>query len=65
MAADNTYLKQLPMSGQSQLQNPVPVVVWDYWYNDYGNASYGCTLFDNTYGAITAWQSIETANGGG
>jgi hypothetical protein len=64
MAADNGYLKQLPMSSQSEMQNHVPVVVWNYWYDD-DDSSPVCTQFDNSYGAITEWQSIETANGGG
>lgn len=65
MAADNSYLRQLPMSSQTELHNHVPVVMWDYWYNDFGGGAPVCTLFGNTFGAITRWQGIETANGGG
>jgi hypothetical protein len=63
MAADNVYLKNLPMSGQAELQNPVPVVMWAYWYSNYGGTP-DCTVFTST-AAITTWQGIETANGGG
>jgi hypothetical protein len=65
MTADNSYLQQLPMSGQAQLQNHVPVVMWDYWYDNNGGGAPTCDVFDNTYGAITTWQGIETGNGGG
>jgi hypothetical protein len=65
MTADDSYLEQLPMSSQADLQNHVPVVMWDYWYDDYGGGAPVCTVFDNTYGAIATWQDIETANGGG
>jgi hypothetical protein len=64
LEADNTYLRQLPMSSQSQMHNHVPVAMWAYWYSDYGGTPDN-TVFDNTYGAITTWQNIETANGGG
>jgi hypothetical protein len=64
MTADASYLEALPMSGQTQMQNNVPFAMWDYWYSNYGGTPDN-TVFNNTYGAITAWQSIETANGGG
>jgi hypothetical protein len=60
---DNSYLEQLPMSGQSQLKNHVPVVMWDYWYSNYGGTPV-CTVFTNKYRAISIWTGIETANGG-
>ena len=65
MTADNSYLEQLLMSGQAEMQNQVPVVMWDYWYSDYGGGPPTCDVFNNTNGAITTWQGIERANGGG
>jgi hypothetical protein len=64
LAADNSYLEKLPMSGDPNLLNPEPFVVWDYWYSNYGGTPV-CTVFDNTYGAIDKWHAIETQNGGG
>ena len=64
LAADNSYLAQLPMSADANLLNPAPFVVWDYWYSNYGGTPV-CTVFDNTYRAIDKWQSIQTQNGGG
>jgi hypothetical protein len=64
LLADNTYLAQLPMSGQSQLNNnPAPFMVWDYWYSDYGGTA-DCTVFDNADNAIHDWENIENQNGG-
>jgi hypothetical protein len=51
------------MSADPNLVNPAPFVVWDYWYSNYGGTP-DCTVFDNQYGAIDEWQSIETQNGG-
>lgn len=65
MTADNSYLEQLPMSSQAELKNHVPVAMWGYWYDNNSGSASGCNVFDNTYGAITTWQGIETANGGG
>ncbi len=64
LAADNTYLEELPTSGDPNLVNPAPIAIWNYWYSNYGGTAV-CTVFDNTYGAIDIWQSIETQNGGG
>ncbi|HEV2376805.1 MAG TPA: hypothetical protein VGS19_32105 [Streptosporangiaceae bacterium] len=50
------------MSGDTHLQTPAPFVVWDYWYSNYGGTPV-CTVFDNTYKAITDWQMIENQNG--
>jgi len=63
MGADNVYLKNLPMSSQAELQNHVPLAMWDYWYSNYGGTP-DCTVFTST-AAINTWQGIETANGGG
>jgi hypothetical protein len=63
MSADNVYLKNLPMSGQAELQNRVPVAMWAYWYSNYGGTA-DCTVFTSST-AISTWQGIETANGGG
>jgi hypothetical protein len=63
MSADNLYLKNLPMSTQAELQNHVPVAMWDYWYSNYGGTP-DCTVFTSST-AISTWQGIETANGGG
>lgn len=61
--SDNTYLAQLPMSGDSHLMNPAPFVVWNYWYSYYGGTAV-CTVFGTTYNAITDWQNDENQNGG-
>jgi hypothetical protein len=63
MSADNSYLETLPMSGQAQMKNPVPVVMWDYWYSYYGGTP-DCTVFTSPT-AISTWMGIENANGGG
>jgi hypothetical protein len=63
LLADNGYLEQLPMSGDLNLRSPAPFVVWSYWYSDYGGTK-DCTVFNNKYGAIDEWRSIETQNGG-
>jgi hypothetical protein len=65
MTADNSYLGQLPMSGQAQMQNQVPVVMWDYWFNNNGGGAQTCDVSANSHGAITTWKGIETANSGG
>jgi hypothetical protein len=62
-SADNSYLEALPMSGDPNLVNPEPFLVWNYWYTDYGGTAV-CDVFNNTHGAITEWQSIENQNGG-
>ena len=64
LMGDQSYLEALPMSGQSQLQYPAPVWVWDYWYSYYGGTAV-CTLFGNTYRAETDWENNITQNGGG
>jgi len=61
--ADRSYLAQLPMSGDPNLVNPAPFVVWDYW-DSYWGGTPDCTVLDNT-AATNMWQSIETQNGGG
>ena len=61
--ADKRYLQQLPMSPDVNLVDPAPFVIWDYWYSNYGGTPV-CTVFDDTYGAIGKWHSIETENGG-
>jgi hypothetical protein len=64
LAADSSYLEQLPMSGDPSLENPAPFVVWNNWYSNYGGTPV-CTVFDNTYGAIDEWRSIEAESVGG
>jgi hypothetical protein len=64
LAADNSYLEQLPTSGDPNLANPAPFVVWSNWYSNYGGTAV-CTVFDNTYGAIGEWRSIEAESVGG
>src|SRR5439155_914334 len=58
MAADETYLSALPVSGYrtSGLLN-APVFAWAYWYRS------DCVFTGPA--AIAAWHSIETRNGGG
>jgi hypothetical protein len=63
LEADRTYLANLPMSGDPNLVNPAPFVVWDYWDSFWGGTP-DCTKLDNT-AAINKWLSIETQNGGG
>jgi hypothetical protein len=57
MGADKSYLGAIPGATE-------PTIMWAYWYNDAGNEQPGC-VFDNSAGGITAWQGIETQNGGG
>jgi hypothetical protein len=61
--ADRNYLSQLPMSGDPNLLNPAPFVVWDYWDSFWGGTP-DCTVLDDQ-AAIDKWRSIETQNGGG
>jgi hypothetical protein len=37
--------------------------MWDYWYSNYGGTP-DCTVFTSST-AISTWQGIQTANGGG
>lgn len=50
MVHDHDYLQSEP-SGTS------PTLLWEYWYD-------GCWQFDNAFGGITEWRSIENENGG-
>ena len=52
---DDSYLETGP--GVS-----APTIMWNYWYSDNQNSP-GC-VFTNT-DTITAWQDLETQNGGG
>jgi hypothetical protein len=61
--ADNSYLEALPTSSDLNLMNPEPFLVWNYWYTDYGGTAV-CDVFNDKYGAVTEWQSIENQNGG-
>jgi len=63
LVADREYLAHLPMSGDVNLLNPAPFVVWAYWYSYWGGTPV-CTVFGNTNLAINKWQFIENQNGG-
>jgi hypothetical protein len=57
MANDDTYLQGLPATIGA------PFLLRSYWYANYP-AGTGTWVFNNTDGAITAWQNGETENGG-
>ena len=61
--ADNSYLETLPTSGDPDLATPEPFLVWNYWYSNWGGMPV-CDVFNDKYGAVTEWQSIENQNGG-
>ena len=58
-AADNSYLAGQP--------DGLPVVMWEYWYDNNANGYFEFTPGGSPDGtqAVTRWQADETQNGGG